>query len=150
MAEAAQGFAPMMKLMLMGLGGFGKAFYQKYGKEALPIITEVSSQGGVEWGKIMQEMTPVKSMKAVGEQLKMMGSMLDMGIELVELSDDKFHFKVSQCPIGLEGTSRELCEAMMTNDSKMVSTFLGQEIDTQILKTVAAGDQKCEVIYSKK
>ncbi len=58
MEEAAK-LAPMMKLSYMGMGALGKAFYKRYGKEALPIITEVMSQGGVEWGKIMQQMGPV-------------------------------------------------------------------------------------------
>ena len=150
MEEAAKEYAPMMKLMFMGMGALSKAFYKKYGKEALPIITEVASQGGVEYGKLMQQMAPAKGMKAVGEMLKMMGSMMGMGMEIVELSDNTFHFKVSQCPLGIEGTSKELCEAMMTNDKKMMSTFLGQEVEMKILKSVAAGDEKCEVIYSIK
>jgi len=31
-----------------------------------------------------------------------------------------------------------------------VGTFLGQEVDMKILKSVAAGDKECEVIFSKK
>jgi len=150
MEEAAKGFAPMMKLMFMGMGALSKAFYEKYGKEALPIITEVASQGGVEHGKLMQQMAPAKGMKAAGEMVKMMDSMIEMGMEIVELSDDTFHFKVSQCPLGIEGTSKELCEAMMTSDKKMISTFLGQEVEMKILKSVAAGDEECEVIFSRK
>jgi len=150
MEEAAKEYAPMMKLMFMGMGALSKAFYKKYGKEALPIITEVASQGGVEYGKLMQQMAPAKGMKTAGEMSKMMDSMMGMGMEIVELSDNTFHFKVSQCPLGIEGTSKELCEAMMTNDKKMMSTFLGQEVEMKILKSVAAGDEKCEVIYSIK
>jgi len=150
MEDAAKGFAPMMKQMFMGMGALSKAFYQKYGKEALPIITEVASQGGVEHGKIMQQMTPARGMKAVGESLKMMGSMMGMEMEMVELSDDAIHFKTPRCLLGIEGTSKELCEAMMNSDKKMVGTFLGQEVDMKILKSVAAGDKECEVIFSKK
>ena len=150
MEEAAKGFGPMMKLMMMGMGAFGKASYKRYGKEALPIITEVANQGGVEYGKLMQQMAPTKSMKAAGESFKMLGSMMGRGMEVVELSDDTFHFKVSQCPLGIEGTSKELCEAMMTSDKKMMSDFLGQEVELKILKSVAAGDKECEVIYSTK
>jgi predicted hydrocarbon binding protein len=150
MEEAAKGFGPMMKLMFMGIGGLSKAFYEKYGDEALPIITELARRGGVEYGKIMQQMAPARSMKAYAESSKMMDSMMGMGLEVVELSDDKFHFKVSQCPLGIEGTSKKLCEALMTNDKEMISTFLGKEVDMKILKSVAAGDKECEVIYSIK
>jgi predicted hydrocarbon binding protein len=150
MEDAAKGYAPMMKLMFMGMGALSKAFYEKYGKEAIPIITEVASQGGEEYGKMMQQMTPAKGMKAAGELFKVMDSMMGMGTEIIELSDDAMHFKVSQCPLGIEATSKELCEAMMTNDKKMLSTFLGQEVEMKILKSLAAGDKECEVIYSIK
>lgn len=150
MEEAAKGFGPMMKLMFMGMGALGKAFYKRYGKEALPIIIEVMNQGGVEYGKLMQQMAPARSMKAAGESFKMMASMMGMGTEIMELSDDTFHFKVSQCPLGIEGTSKGLCEAMMTSDKKMFSTFLGKEVNMKIPKSVAAGDKECEVIYSIK
>jgi len=149
MQEAAR-FAPMMQLAMMGSGGFAKAFYQRYGKEALPIIAGVMSHGGAEWGKMAQQMAPAKGMKAYGESLKMVGSIMGMGVEVVELSDDKLHFKVSKCPFGIEGTSRELCEAMMNLDKSMMSTFLGREGKVLVLKSVAAGDKICEVIESTK
>jgi predicted hydrocarbon binding protein len=150
MEEAAKAYGPMMKLMFMGMGALGKAFYKKYGKEAIPTITEVMNRGGVEHGKLMQQMTPTKDMKTAGEMFKMMGQMMDMKMEVIELSDDTFHFKVSQCPLGIEGTSKELCEALMTSDKKMLSTFLGKEVEMKIPKSVAAGDKECEVIYSIK
>ena len=150
MEEAAKAYGPMMKLMFMGMGGLGKAFYQKYGNEAIPIIAEVSSKGGVEYGKLMQQMAPTKDMKAFGEMLKTMGSMMGMEMELIELSDNKLHFKGPKCMLGIEGTSKELCEAMMASDEHMMSTFLGQEVDLNIIKSVAAGDKECEVMFSIK
>lgn len=150
MEQQAQAFGAMMKMMMMGMGALSKAFYQKYGKEALPIITEVMSQGGVEWGKIMQQMGPVKGMKGVGEMYKGMEPMMGMKMEAVELSDDVFHFKISPCPLGIEGTSKELCEAMMNVDKKAVGTLLGKEVDMKIPKSVAVGDKECEVIFSIK
>jgi len=80
----------------------------------------------------------------------MMGMMMDIGIEIVELSDDAIHIKVPKCTLGIEGTSKELCEAMMATDTKLLNTLLGQEVETKILKSVAAGDKECEVIFSKK
>ena len=150
MDEAAGRIAPMMNLMMMGMGGISKAFYEKYGKEALPIITEVTSRGGVEASKLMQQSAPARDMKAAGQSFQMMGSMLDMGQEIVELSDDVIHFKVSRCPLGIEHTSKELCEAMMNYDHKMLSNFLGKELEMNISKSIAAGDEKCEIIYSIK
>ena len=150
MEQAAQASGAMIKHLLMGMGALSKAFYGRYGKEALPIIAEVQSKGGVESGKIMQEMMPLKGMKAVAEMFKMMGSTMGIEMELIESSDDVFHFKVSQCPLGIEGTSKELCEAIMSSDLTRVGTLLGQEVDMKILKSVAGGDKECEVIFSKK
>jgi hypothetical protein len=98
MEEAAKAYASMVKLTFMGMGALSRAFYEKYGKEALPIITEVASQGGVEYGKVMQQMTPAKGMKAVGELFKMMDSMMGGGMEIIELSDDTFHFYLNPWP----------------------------------------------------
>lgn len=150
MEEMAKGISPMMKHMYAMLGALSKAFYEKYGKEALPIITKVAAEGGVGSAKIVQQMMPVKGMKDIGELFKMIEMMMEMKMEIIELSDDVIHFKTSQCPLGIEGTSKELREAMMTSDAKMVSTLLGQEVETKILKSVAAGDKYCEVIFSKK
>ena len=150
MEQAAQGFAPMMRQMFMGLGALSKAFYGKYGEEALPIITEVARQGGVEYGKMIQQMMPARDMKTAGESFKMMGSMMGMGLEMVESSDNVIHFKTAQCPLGIQGTSKGLCQALMTNDQNMIGTFLGQDVDMQILKSIAAGDRECEVRFSKK
>lgn len=150
MAQAAQAGTAMIQHLYMAIGALGKAFYKKYGKEAIPIITEVASRGGEESGKRMQEMAPVKDMKAVGEQFKMMASMMGIDMDILELSDKAIHFKVSHCALGIEGTSKELCEAIMTSDKKRIGSFLGQDVDMKILKSVAAGDKECEIIFSKK
>lgn len=151
MEQAAQASAVMTKMLMMARGALSKAFYQRYGKEALQIIAEVSRRGGVATGKVMQEAAPVKSMKDVSERFKMIVAMLRGEMEIIELSDDVFHFKSqSPCSMGLEGTSKELCEALMTADQNIVSTLLGQEVDMKIPKSIAAGDKECEVIFSKK
>ena len=145
-----KGSRPMIEFTFAWLGDLGKAFYEKNGKEAIPTITEIAGKSGVREAEVMQKMMPVKDMKDVGELFKMMELMMEMGMEIMELSDDVIHFKVPKCLIGIEGTSKELCEAMMNTDTQMVSTLLGQEIETNILKSIAVGDKECEVIFSKK
>ncbi len=148
MEQAAQAAAAanMIKLLMAGYGGFSKAFYQKYGKEALPIIAAVMGQGGTGTAKPHAG----QGIKAYAEALKMISSVSGMGVEVVELSDDMIHFKALHCPFGIENTSRELCETMMNVDRQMLNTFLGQEGDVKVLQTVAAGDKVCEIIESKK
>jgi len=52
--------------------------------------------------------------------------------------------KIPRCPYGLEGTNRELCEAMMAFDIKAVEAG-GPNVTMKIVKTVAVGDPQCEV-----
>ncbi len=75
-----------------------------------------------------------------------------MGVtpELVELSDEVLHFTMPHCPLCIEGTSKELCEALMAHDAKMTGTLLGQEVNMEIPKSVAVGDKECEVIFTSK
>jgi len=139
-----------MSLMFEGLGALSRAFYEKCGEEALPIIAEGARKSGARQAEIMQKMMPVKSMKGIGEMLKMMGGMMGMEMEIIELSDDTLHFKGPKCMLGIQGTSKGLCEAMMNSDRSMMSTLLGREVEMKVLKSVAAGDKECEVIFSKK
>ena len=150
MEEAAKSFGPMMKLMYNMVGDLGSAFYKKYGKDALPTIAAVSAKYGAPYAKIVQKMMPVKNMKDIAQLYTMMFGMIEEKMEIVKVSDDMLQFKVPTCPMCIQGTSQELCEAMMNTDKKMVSTLLGKEINIKIPKSVAAGDKYCEVIFSKK
>ena len=150
MEQAAQAFGPMMRHMFEGLGAMSRAFYEKCGEEALPIIAEGARKSGVRQAEMMQKTMPAKSMKDIGEMFKMMGGAVGMDVQIVELSDDTLHFKTPKCLLGIEGTSKGLCEAMMNSDKSMMSTLLGRDVEMNVLKSVAAGDKECEVIFSSK
>jgi hypothetical protein len=150
MEQAARAAGAMLQSTMMGLGLMSKAFYDKYGEEALPIISDVMSQGGANIGKLMQQMRPVKSMNDIAEGFKMMAPVMGGIMQVLESSDDAFRIKLSRCPLGIEGTSRELCDALMSQDVSMVGAALGQEVEMKILKTLAVGDKECEITYSKK
>lgn len=150
MKSAFKGFRPMIQNFYEMWGELCKAFYNKYGQDAIPIITEVSARSGAAQAEMIQKMMPVKDMKDLGEVWKTFDSMMEMGVEIVELTDDKIHFRVPKCIVGIEGTSKELCEAMMTSDAKMASTLMGQEMEMEILKSIAVGDKECELVFSKK
>jgi predicted hydrocarbon binding protein len=150
MKMAAKGFRPMMKNTYFVMGDLCKACYEKNGKEALPIIAEVASKGGAKQATIIRNMMPVKDMKGIGDLFAMMNTVMEMGLQVVEISENRIHFKNPGCILGLEGTNRELCDAMMNMDRNMMSTLLGREVETNIVKSVAAGDKECEVIFSIK
>ena len=149
MAESAKMFGPMMQHMYATMGALGKAFYEKYGDDALPIITEVMGETGAAGGKLAKGMLKGEGMKAMGEMFGMF-SMLGFDFQMIEVSDDTLHFKSSKCPLCVEGTSRGLCEAMMSSDKQMISTIIGEEVDMEIPKSLAVGDEYCEVIFKTK
>jgi hypothetical protein len=141
-------FLSMIKLFLSGMADSNRAFYQRYGKEALPVIAGVMNDTGAKWGRIMQQSSPNRTMQSVADQWLASGAAMGMGTEIVSVSHNSLHYRQSRCALGLEGTARELCEAMMNIDSRRVSTFLGREVNARILKTLAAGDERCEVVFS--
>lgn len=144
----AKAFTPMIKHNFRTMGALSKAFYERYGIEALPIISKVMGEAGIEGAKIAQSKIKSKGMKAVAELFKMY-EMFDMPIEIIELTDDMIHFKhTASCPFGLEETAKELCIAVETRGEKMVSALLGEEVEAKVLKCVANGDDYCEVIYA--
>ena len=150
MEQAARAAGAMLQSMMMGMGMLSKSFYDKYGEEALPVITDVMSRRGANTGELMQQMNPVKDMNDIAERFKMMGPVMGGTMEVVESSVNAFRIRLSRCPLGIEGTNRKLCEALMSLDANMVSSALGQEVEMKILKSVAVGDKECEILYSKK
>jgi hypothetical protein len=150
MEDTAKQMVSMVSMLTRMQGALCKSFYQKYGKDAVPIVKGVMSQAGAQWGQMMQQTIPVKSMRPIAEQLKNLSVMMSMGAEIIEVSDEIVRFKVAHCPFGLEGTSRELCEAAMAADEKRLKVFFGPSAEMQILQTVAVGDKQCDVIFSKK
>lgn len=146
MEEAAKVFGPMFMHMYAMMGALCKAFYEKFGDEALPIIAKISEESGAKSAMMMQSMLRSKDMKGIAELFKMW-EMMGMKFEILEVTDDKLHFKSPKCLLGIENTSKDLCEAMMTSDKAMMSTLLGKGVKVKILKTVAAGDEYCEVVF---
>lgn len=61
--------APSITRQTLCVGGLCKAFYERYGEEALPIIAEVMAEDGVRWVKTAQRSIRGKGMKGIGEML---------------------------------------------------------------------------------
>jgi hypothetical protein len=143
----AKRFGPMTKQSYLITGDFIKAFYEKTGQASLPIITKISENAGVKMAGITGKMASIRNMNDAGEMYGMMDSLLELGIQPVEYTENICHFKLKRCPYGLEGTSKELCEAMMAMDKKILSTLLGKDIEMQIPQSIAIGDKICEVVF---
>ena len=146
----ARAFTPIILHNFQTMGALCKAFYEEYGDDALPIIAEVMGEAGLEGARMAEERLKGEGMMAVAELFKIY-EMFDMPIEVIKLTEEQMHYRhPPPCPFGLEGTSKELCKAVETRGDKMVSAILGEDIEVEVVKCVAAGDEYCEVIYRRK
>jgi hypothetical protein len=125
-----------------------KAFYKKFGKEALPIIKEICKKQGRALGLKVRNKLPDNRLSTVATAFSKSYNPDD--INVVEMSDIKFQIQGTRCPFGLENTSRELCEAVMEIDAEYFHTAVNESIELRIKNTVAAGDKYCDTIYNLK
>ena len=123
-----------------------KAFYEKFGKEALPLIAEVCKKQGHALGLKIKQKVSDNRLSTVANAFSKSYNPDD--INVVEISDIKFQIQGTKCPFGLENTSRELCEAVMEIDAEYFRTAVSMDLKLKVIKTVAAGDKYCDTIYS--
>ena len=122
-----------------------RAFYKKFGKEALPIIKDICGKQGRALGlKIKNKLTNNKLSTVANAFTK---SFDPNFIKIISVSDEKFQIQGTRCPFGIENTSKELCEAVMNIDHEYFRTAVDNKIKLKINKTVAAGDSYCDTIY---
>jgi hypothetical protein len=145
-----QKMADLMQLTAQELGAMTKAFYRKYGDDALPVVKEVMGEAGVIRGNYLRKGLSAQTIPVYCKEIMGLDDTIGMGLKVVEQSDRAFRFKSSNCPFGFNGMGAALCEAMMNADKMLLATCLGREAEVKILKSVAKGDQYCEVIESVK
>ena len=125
-----------------------KEFYNKFGKEALPIIENVCGRQGRALGLKIIKKLPDNKLKTVARAFSK--SFDPNFVKIITISDKCFHIQGTMCPFGLENTSRELCEAVMAIDHEYFREAVSDKIELKILKAVAAGDLHCDTIYTLK
>lgn len=96
----------------------------------------------------MKETMSASGLEAAGEAFVAGARKRNSQVEILEISDKKLHIRGHECPLGLENTSRELCEAMMALDKAIFETASGQRLNLNIAKSLAAGDPYCDTIYT--
>ena len=67
--------------------------------------------------------------------------------ELISFEKNRAVMKGMACPLGLNGNGREICETMMNMDRGILEKMSGKRIKYTVNKTVAAGDDHCEVVF---
>lgn len=125
-----------------------KAFYNKFGKEALPIIEDVCGKQGRALGLKMKEKIQDTRLTTVAKAFAK--SFNPNFVKIISVSDEKFQFQGNKCPFGLENTSKELCKVAMAIDLEYFRVAVSDKIKLKIIKTVAGGDPYCDTIYELK
>ena len=125
-----------------------KAFYERFGKQALPIIKKICGKQGKSLGLKIKKKLDDNRLTTVAKAFSQSYDPND--VKIVSLSDKIFQIQGTKCPFGLENTSRELCEAVMEIDYQYFRTAVSDKIKLKVVKTVAEGDAYCDTIYELK
>ena len=125
-----------------------KAFYEKFGKEAVSIIKDVLKKQGCSLGLKIKAKLPDNRLSTIASAFSK--SYNPNEVNVIELNNERFQIQGTKCPFGLENTSRELCEAVMEIDAEYFRTAVDKKIKLKIIKTVAEGDSFCDTIYELK
>jgi hypothetical protein len=126
-------------------GLFIKAFYEKFGKEALPIVKKVCGKQGKVLGLKILKKVPNNKLSTIAKAFSKSFDSND--VKVITLSDNTFQIQGTKCPFGLENTTKELCKAVMEIDHEYFRTAVSERIKLTINSTVAAGDPYCDTIY---
>jgi predicted ArsR family transcriptional regulator len=125
-----------------------KAFYEKCGDEILPVIDDILGRQGQALGLKVRSKLPDCRLSTVAAAF--MKNFDPKTVEVITVSDEKFHIRGTECPFGLENTSRKLCEAVMAIDRELFSVATDGKTKMEITKTRAAGDPVCNTIFTAK
>lgn len=127
-------------------GTLARILYEKCGPEVLPIIAEVFKEfGATEGHKLRKKFQPGDFAAAVNT---FFGPGIEAGrAELVEFTGAKAIIRGFQCVMGLHGAGKEVCQAIMALDKAMLSELAGKPLRMEIRKTIAAGDEHCEIEF---
>ena len=132
-----------------------KAFYERYGDDALPIIGDIWYRLGASAGRQLRAQLPSGDFRTVAtawvERAKRHGIKMGTAKSKWEVSETLYRVTSSpgyQCSLGLNNAGRKLCEAVMLVDKAEFESATGREVDLRIDKSVAAGDVCCDVSIS--
>ena len=125
-------------------------FYKRFGDEALPLIGKVCRKLGRTIGNQMRTNLDSFDLKSVGNAFLEGAKRRKSPVTLLELTEKKIRVRSERCGLGLAGAGRPICEAMMNMDMGIFEAATGEEMALSILKTVAAGDECCDVIFTLK
>ena len=139
---------PLPKNATEAQGLLIKAFHEKCGDEILPAIENILGRQGRALGlKIRGKLSDCHLSTVAAAFTK---NFDPTTINVVSISNERFHIQGTTCPFGLENTSRQLCEAVMAMDREYFFAATDGTTTLDIIKTRAAGDPICDTLYTTK
>ncbi len=131
-------------------GELCKLFYHKFGDEALPIVRSVFTRWGAYLGERRREKLGGKvDFKAAVEAQMKAAMERELKPEIIEFSDERVEIKIHLCPYRLKGGIKPLCEAMEEMDRAVIQSISKDNIETEIIESLANDDECCHAIYRK-
>ncbi len=126
-------------------GKLSVALYEKTGDEGLKIIEKIYSEYGYEVGLGLKEKWKPRDLYEASKHFEEMINEADLPSK-VEVKGNEAFWTAYRCPFNLQNTYRQVCETLMAMDREIFRALLGLEkgeIEIEIQKTVAAGDDFC-------
>ncbi len=125
--------------------------YQMFGEEAIPAVRDAWYGMGLELGERLKTKRDITDFKSAAEAINDLSFKLDdLGGELLELSDNAYHFRTKSgqpCAVGLGDAGRPICEAVMSVNQGQFKSTCGVDTDMNIIQSRATGADCCEVIF---
>jgi len=131
-------------------GELCKLFYQQFGDEALPIVRSVFERWGEYLGDRRREKLGGKVDFEAAVEAQMKPAMeREPKPEIIASSDERVEIKVHVCPYRLRGGIKPLCEAMEEMDRAILQSICKENIELEIVGSLANDDGCCHGIYKK-
>ena len=120
--------------------------YDRYGKDGLDLIKDVSHRYGMEIAETIRKRIKDNDIKAVALYLVRIFNNVGGEGEVIEFSDKRVIIRIYRCPYPWE--KPEICEAHTTMEKILVET-LGKNLRYSIPKSIPKGDPYCDHLIKK-
>lgn len=128
------------------IGELAKRLSAEYGDGVLPIFREVLKEYGYQTGiKLRKKMV---DLDFPGRVTGWMEPIIKAGkCEIIRVEKDWVTVRGCECPLNLEGSSKNLCDNLMGIDEGLVSALAEKDVTVEIEKSLACGEEYCLVNF---
>jgi predicted hydrocarbon binding protein len=129
------------------LGILCSEFFVQFGEKAEKIISRICHQRGLALGERLVAKQKNKSFENAIKAFVAASEKSNAPAKLISLEKKRAVLQGTVCPMGLKGRGRKICETMMAMDQGILEKASGKKIKFTVNKTVAAGDNYCDVTF---